>query len=163
MNKYLFLPFQSGHPTSVFRSWITCYLQIIRILCSKDEEFENNKQKFYVRLRRRGYHAKFLRRIFEKEYNGEKLLVRYTQTGKKCNKKQAGHIAAIRIPFNRVNQLCLRQLKDVLKIPQELQTDVHFNDIFGKRKVPMTIYKTAISVSALLIRAEIKANRPPNK
>ena len=163
MNKYLFLPFQSGHPTSVFRSWITCYLQRIRILCSKDEEFEYNKQKFYMRLRRRGYRAKFLRRIFEKEYNREKLLVRYTQAGKKCNKKQAGHIAAIRIPFNRVNQLCLHQLKDVLKIPQELQTDVHFNDIFGKRKVPMTIYKTAKSVSALLIRAEIKANRPPNK
>ena len=104
MNKYLFLPFQSGHPISVFRSWITCYLQRIRVLCSEDEEFEINKQNFYDRLRRRGYSEKFLRRIFMKEYNREKLLYRYMQTSNKCLTKCARHTAAIRMPLKRFNQ-----------------------------------------------------------
>ena len=77
------------------------------------------------------------------------------QAGNKCHKKRARHTAAIRIPFNRFNQKCLQQLMNSLKIPQELQTDVHFNDIFGQRKVPMITYETAKNVSALLIRAAL--------
>ena len=44
MNKYLFLPFQSAHPLSVFKAWITCYIQRIRVLCSIDEMFETHKK-----------------------------------------------------------------------------------------------------------------------
>ena len=160
MNKYLLLPYQSGHPLHDFKSWITCYLKRIRILCSNDAEFELNKQNFYARLRRRGYTEKFLRRIFEKEYNREKLLHKYTQARVKAHKQHAGHTAAVRLPLNRCNRNLLHQIMDYLKFPKELQEDRHFEDIFGERKAPMIIYETAKNVSALLIRAEIATNKP---
>jgi hypothetical protein len=154
MNKYLFLPFQSSHPISVFSSWITCYLHRIRILCSDDAEFERNKWKFYARLKRRGYPGKFLKRIFKKVYDRRELLHKYTQAHMDDHKRQTGHIAALRIPLNEFNKKLIRIIKESLKFPQELQDDLHFTDIFGNRSSPMIIYETAKNVTGLLIRAE---------
>ena len=76
MNKYLFLPFQSAHPLSVFKAWITCYIQRIRVLCSIDKMFETHKEKFHSRLRRRGYPVKFLDQLFGVQYPRNTLLLK---------------------------------------------------------------------------------------
>jgi hypothetical protein len=123
-------------------------------LCSDDTEFELNKWKFYARLKKRGYPEKFLKRIFNKKYNREKLLHKYTQAHTNVYKQQTRHIAALRIPLNGFNKKLLSIVKESLKFPQELREDIHFTDIFGERRSPMIIYETAQNVTELLIRAE---------
>jgi hypothetical protein len=159
MNKYLFLPFQSSHPISVFSSWITCYIKRIRILCSIDDEFKYNKWTFYARLKKRGYPPKFLKRIFNKKYNREQLLFKYLTKNTDDRHRQSKHIAAIKIPLNEFNQKFLKEIKEILKFPEELREDEHFYDIFGERMAPMTIYETAPNVSQLLIRATLHNNK----
>ena len=73
-NKYLFIPPFSAHSVSVYRAWIEDYIKRIRILCSKDQEFEYYNTLFYNRLLDRGFQEKHIKVIFDKKYNRNALI-----------------------------------------------------------------------------------------
>ena len=63
-NKYFYIPPFSFHPRPVFRSFINCQLQCIRLHCSNDLDYYNNVKKFYNCLRDRGYSTNLLYSLF---------------------------------------------------------------------------------------------------
>ena len=112
MNKYLFLPFQSAHPLSVFKSWITCYIQRIRVLCSIDEMFESHKEKFRNRLRRRGYPIKFLNQVFGVKYSRNILMLQQqTRKERNDNNKNGAYKSAFILPFCEYTEHIKRPIK----------------------------------------------------
>ena len=65
LNRYLYLPFTSYHPSHSKKSFIKAELLRYIRLSSKKSEFLHIKEKFFVRLRNRGYPIWFLKPIFE--------------------------------------------------------------------------------------------------
>jgi plasmid rolling circle replication initiator protein Rep len=156
MNKYLFLPFQSTHLLSVFKAWITCYIQRIRVLCSIDEMFETHKEKFRNRLRRRGYPIKFLDQIFGEQHSRNILLLKQQTRTKRNNKSNnVAYKAAFILPLCEYTERIKQPIKKCLRITTAFQQDPHFKDIFGNRNTPMIIYETTTIISGLLIRSTI--------
>ena len=58
----------------MYRAWIEDYIKRIRILCSKDQEFEYYNTLFYNRLLDRGFQEKHIKVIFDKKYNRNALI-----------------------------------------------------------------------------------------
>ena len=156
MNKYLFLPFQSAHPLSVFKAWITCYIQRIRVLCSIDEMFETHKEKFRNRLKRRGYPIKLLDQIFGEQHSRNILLLKQqTRTKRNNNSNNEAYKAAFILPLCKYTERIKQPIKKCLRITTAFQQDPHFKDILGDRKTPMIIYDTQKNLSQILIRAKV--------
>ena len=65
LNRYLYLPYTSYHPTHAKKSFIKAELLRYVRLSSKKYDFLQIKEKFFVRLRNRGYPVWFLIPIFE--------------------------------------------------------------------------------------------------
>ena len=156
MNKYLFLPFQSAHPLSVFKAWITCYIQRIRVLCSIDEMFETHKEKFRNRLRRRGYPIKFLDQIFGEQHSRNILLLKQQTRTKRNNKSNnVAYKAAFILPLCEYTERIKQPIKKCLRVTTAFQQDPHFKDILGNRKTPMIIYDTQRNLGQILVRAKV--------
>jgi len=64
LNKYLYIPFSSSHPTATKKGWIKGELIRFRRNNSTYEDFLKSSHWFYLRLRRRGYPDWFLHNIF---------------------------------------------------------------------------------------------------
>ena len=160
MNKYLFLPFQSAHPLSVFKGWITCYICRIRVLCSIDEMFELHKENFRYRLRRRGYPTKFLNHLFGKQYS-RNILLQGQQT-KKIRHSNSYKTAFI-LPWCKHTERIKHSIKNCLRITASFKQDPHFKNIFGSRDTPMIIYETQKNLSQTLVRAKISTITSQNK
>jgi hypothetical protein len=162
MNKYLFLPFQSAHPLSVFKAWITCYIQRIRILCSIDEMFETHKEKFRNRLRRRGYPIRFLDQVFGEKYSRNILLLKQqTRKERNNNSENGAYKAAFTLPLCEHTERIKKSIKKCLRFTTAFQQDPHFKDILGTRKTPMIIYDTQQSLGQNLVRAKIPVITSP--
>ena len=156
MNKNLFLPFQSAHPLSVFKSWITCYIQRIRVLCSIDEMFESHKEKFRNRLRRRGYPIKFLNQVFGVKYSRNILMLQQqTRKERNDNNKNGAYKSALILPFCEYTEHIKRPIQKCLRVTAAFQQDPHFKDILGTRKTPMIIYDTQRNLGQVLVRAKV--------
>ena len=65
LNRYLYLPYTSYHPTHAKKSFIKAELLRYVRLSSKKYDFLQVKEKFFIRLRNRGYPVWFLIPIFE--------------------------------------------------------------------------------------------------
>lgn len=163
MNKYLFLPYLSHHPKTVFRSWIICYLKRIRILCSNDAIYEQNKNKFKERLLRRGYPTKFINKIFSTVFNRIQLIQQYKQRHQRLHKLRNSYKAALKITYNGLSTQYARKIRKCTEFTEELKQDLHFKEIFGQRKAPMIIYKTARNISSLLIKSDLEPTLLNNK
>jgi hypothetical protein len=66
MNKYLYIPWSSGHPDHVKKAFIKAEMTRFATICSRSEDFEAIKQKFIMNLRRRGY-PEYILRIWAKQ------------------------------------------------------------------------------------------------
>jgi hypothetical protein len=96
MNTYLYLPFQSYHPTFMKKSFVKGELIRYVRLCSNAREFLNIRQLFWDRLRARGYPASFLRPIFKTvDYDNRS---EYLRSSVKRDKVKAP--VSLRIPMN---------------------------------------------------------------
>ena len=77
LNRYLYLPFTSYHPNHSKKSFIKAELLRYIRLSSKKSEFLHIKEKFFVRLRNKGYPIWFLKSIFEEvDYSSRDKLLR---------------------------------------------------------------------------------------
>ena len=64
--------------------------------------------------------------------------------------------AALKITYNGLSTKYTRKIKKCTEYTEDLEQDLHFQEIFGQRKSPMIIYKTARNVSSLLIQSDLK-------
>lgn len=96
MNTYLYLPFQSYHPTFMKKSFVKGELIRYVRLCSNAREFLNIRQLFWDRLRARGYPRSFLRPIFTTVDYAKRS--EYLQPKEKRDKVKAP--VSLRIPMN---------------------------------------------------------------
>lgn len=71
LNRYLYIPFTSSHPTATKKGWIKAELIRFRRNNSSLDDFLHSARFFYLRLRRRGYPDWFLMKIFDEfRYDG---------------------------------------------------------------------------------------------
>lgn len=159
MNKYLFLPYLSHHPITVFKSWIICYLKRIRILCSDDAIYEYNKNIFRERLTRRGYPKEFLQKIFNRNYNRMELIQQYKQRHQNSRRNGRSYKAALKITYNGLSTKYRRKIRKCIEFTRDLKQDVHFKEMFGQRDSPMIIYKTTRNIGSLLIKSDLKSTQ----
>lgn len=60
LNKHLYIPWSSAHPTAVKKGFVKAELTRLAILCSRPGYFADARLEFYGNLRRRGYPPKEL-------------------------------------------------------------------------------------------------------
>lgn len=72
MNKFLYIPWSSAHPSSVKKGFVKAELTRFAILCSRPEYFADARQEFYGNLRRRGYPAQTLGQWFLQVHYGDR-------------------------------------------------------------------------------------------
>lgn len=65
MNRHLYIPWSSAHPSHVKKGFVKAELIRFAILCSRSEYFAEARREFYGNLRRRGYPAQTLNEWFK--------------------------------------------------------------------------------------------------
>ena len=65
-NKYMYIPSKSGHQKHIIRNFILGELRRYVRICTQELSFVRVKNKFFRRLRLRGYKKLFLKRLFGK-------------------------------------------------------------------------------------------------
>jgi hypothetical protein len=143
MNKYLYIPPDSYHTKASLRSFISSELRRYRILCTNDIDYNTIKTLFYQRLARRDYTSKFLNPLFQVELNRNSLL--YPPKNNKTSKSIAPTVFKI---FN-TPRFSHNQLKDMLKIPEELMHHPHFTSVFHCKQ-PTICYKRTRNIKELI-------------
>jgi hypothetical protein len=68
MNPYLYIPFTSAHPKHLKRAWIKTELMRLARNSSSRDEFQRANERFYARLKARGYPDDFLRNVMDKQF-----------------------------------------------------------------------------------------------
>lgn len=78
MNRHLYIPWSSAHPSHVKKGFVKAELTRFATLCSKVEWFAEARQEFYGNLRRRGYPSETLIEWFNQVQYGNRpvLLLR---------------------------------------------------------------------------------------
>lgn len=67
LNRYLYIPFSSGHPISVKKALVKAELTRMKLLCSSQEKFKECTKIFRANLYRRGYPGALLDQWFSLE------------------------------------------------------------------------------------------------
>lgn len=65
MNRHLYIPWSSAHPSHVKKGFVKAELIRFAIICSTHEYFADARREFYGNLRRRGYPAQTLNEWFK--------------------------------------------------------------------------------------------------
>lgn len=65
LNRYLYFPYKSQHPTACVRGWIVGELIRITRACMRQEDWVAQRTFFFARLRERGYPASVLQHWFQ--------------------------------------------------------------------------------------------------
>lgn len=93
LNKHLYIPWSSAHPTSVKKGFVKAELTRLAILCSRPGYFADARLEFYGNLRRRGYPPKELDEWFTQvSYrNRPKLLLPKEETTEGAPLMLRGH------------------------------------------------------------------------
>jgi hypothetical protein len=141
-NKYLFIPPFSSHSPSIYKAWITDYIIRIRILCSHDEDYQQYKQLFYIRLIERGYTPKFLNKIFEKQHNRlqiiNKIITKY-QLKKETRYKTKSIKPFMRIPYDIRTKMLKNKIKQCLKPDNNIKQDIHYKHMFPTDNIQINL------------------------
>lgn len=152
-NKYLYLPFNSYHNRAIFDAFVNSELNRIRLNCSEDIDYENNKQLFYHRLCARDYPIEFLKPLFAQQRNRiDQLNIIKTKNN---NNKKANKQAPIIFKTNsnqESKQLCI---KACLKLPQEIHLDPDTDRIFNGHE-PLICYKKSKNFSQLFSKSKFE-------
>ena len=91
LNKYLYIPWRSAHPSHCMRGLILGELRRYILRESSVHGFFRIRNAFYTRLRARGYPASFLRRVFkELDYNMRPRLLEESKTTRGRRGEQRG-------------------------------------------------------------------------
>ena len=73
-NKYMYIPSKSGHQKHTIRNFVIGELRRYVRICIQEISFVRVKNKFFKRLRLRGYKKLFLKRLFGKvKYSSRNL------------------------------------------------------------------------------------------
>lgn len=79
MNRHLYIPWSSAHPSHVKKGFVKAELTRYVMLCSKFEYFAEARKELYGNLRRRGYPAKVLEEWFTQVQYGKRAQVLLTR------------------------------------------------------------------------------------
>jgi len=78
MNRHLYIPWSSAHPSHVKKGFVKAELIRLAVLCSKFEYFADARKEFYGNLRRRGYPSQTLVEWFKQvTYDDRPTLLRF--------------------------------------------------------------------------------------
>lgn len=114
LNKYLYIPPTSCHPTPTINSWIGAEIKRYIIISSNIHDYINIKNKFYNRLIARGYNNHTLIKIMNKTYYKERNTLLYDQNYNKNNK-----ILPFTSIFSTKNNY--NKLKNIIKPNEHIQ------------------------------------------
>jgi hypothetical protein len=156
MNLYLYIPPDSFHRPTIFKSFISSELKRYRRCCTHDSDYEDAKRLFYDRLVAREYTQEFLQPLFEINYSRSSLLTTasasnddQTSNNKRNNKRPA--------VFKILNtpRFSHPQLKELLNVTTEQKEHPDFNCLFQGRQ-PIICYKRSHNVRELIVKKKVK-------
>jgi hypothetical protein len=166
-DKYLYLPQFSFHNKSIYRSFIDSELNRIRLNCSTDTDFMENKTLYFNRLIARDYSPSFLNPIFQIERNRVQLLskinVRIENKRNSIEKPIKTSPFLFKTTFNQVTTQL--NIKQCLQLTDDMKSDPHSKLIFADSE-PIVCYKTSKKLGQILTTSRynhtIADNKPKN-
>ena len=154
LNKYLYLPPTSFHAKHIFPAFITAEIQRHRRNCSNDQEYKEILDKFYVRLRLRGYSTDYLSRLFQYNPTRQQLLDNIQHRLTRANNKKSTtdkksppllFKTQWNIRWSKINlRECLRLTPELL----QAERDAHL--LFPGQRQPILCFKRAPNLRDLL-------------
>ena len=146
MNKYLYIPFSSFHPPSVFKGFIKSRLISFVVTNSRFEDFCTFRAKFKSRLLARGYPAAFIEQICSTVSFSERTRYLHGQSVKRGSKN---------IPF----------FTDFTTFATRMHLKNIFRKVYAKHcddaailrlvpEVPMVVFYRGSNLQSKLVRAE---------
>ena len=155
MNKFLFLPPNSCHPSHVFSGWVVGYGKRLRLNCSQDTDFNACLNDFKSRLVARGYPIAAIVKAFEVIPPRATILNNIKQSIIGKQRKEIGTPFAV--TYSPEINAILPTIKRALSLSDEAYLDPHCIQIFGHRTTPLLSFKRGrnlrdfVSPSALTI------------
>ena len=146
MNKFLFLPPSSCHPSHCFTGWIKGYCQRLRLNCSEDSDFNLNMVDFRTRLLARGYSEAVITPLLAATPSRTVLL------NKQYNKRKTLHDIGIPfiITYSPIIQSILPAIKSAIAITEIAYMDPDVFEIFGRRKTPLFVFKRSKNIQDIV-------------
>ena len=156
MNKYLFIPFFSNHPTHIHKGWITGYIKRIRLNCNNTIHYLLYKHTFYLHLLTRGYTYKFLKPLFSKKFKRSTILTKI-KTHRK-SKTNPNNIKNPQLFFKlqtcAKNNSIKKSIRSSLKYSQELTMITNAKKIFGENNThPCLCYLGGHTIGSTLVKS----------
>ena len=109
LNKYLYIPYESFHPTSNKRAFIKGELMRYARNSSSFTSFDGTRTLFWKRLRLRGYPAKFLLPIF-REINYSNRLKWFTKPNRLSKQRRVVFKSTLNCSHVRIKSVILKYL-----------------------------------------------------
>jgi hypothetical protein len=129
MNKYLYIPPSSAHPTQLLRNIIRQEIIRYKLFCSEESDFLQVKNAFFRRLQKRGYTDQFLDTIFNSDIPSRSMLLEKLDLKKSNEHKPSKPIITLQLP----NIIDGPNLKSILKLPTELTEHPKFAQIYTNK------------------------------
>jgi len=158
INKFFYIPAFSHHQPHIFKNWITNYIQHLRLIRHLDTDYHIEKIKFHHNRLNRGYSDKFLQPIFNKIYNRQEIMQRFSKNN---NSQQSYEIQQppinFRIHYNTRTKILQYRIRKNLKYTSELKRDLiqylQIND--SNRNHPMITHFTNANLGKQLTKSNL--------
>jgi len=146
MNKYIYLPYRSAHPTHSKKGFITGELLRYVMTCTSEIAYRRIRKAFYLRLRNRGYPHTFLLSAFK--------TVSYHNRYKRLNNESTDHNELPTVfsteyhPIWGKPEIQHRMTTILADMPGQLHSTVSMH------KRPLIAFKKTRSISSHLVKAK---------
>ena len=139
MNKFLFLPPNSCHPSHVFSGWVVGYGKQLQLNRSQDTDFNACLNDFKSRLVARGYPIAAIVKAFEVIPPRATILNNIKQSIIGKQRKEIG--TPFVVTYSPEINAILPTIKRALSLADEAYLDPHCIQIFGQRTTPLLSFK----------------------
>jgi len=153
MNKYLFLPPSSCHPTHVFSGWILGYGRRLRLNCSNDNDYFNNLTDFKSRLLQRGYNEQMITETFANIPNRHTILQSITTPTSTSSDVDVG--TPFVVMYTPAIKTLLPAIKQAIAITEEVKLDPHYPLIFSASTTPLLSFKRGSNLRDLVASSSL--------
>ena len=138
MNKHLFLPPSSCHPTHIFKGWIIGYGKRLRCNNKTDSHYQGSLDLFKSCLLSRGYKENQITEHFSVIPNRDTVL---TSLLNKPNRMKKDIGTPFVVTYTPAIKASLQAIKQAIAITEEARLDPHFPLIFAATSTPLLSFK----------------------
>ena len=138
MNKHLFIPPTSCHPTHTFKGWIVGYGKRLRCNNKADSHYLNFLDLFKSSLLSRGYKEKQITEYFSVIPNRDTVL---TSILNKPNRTKKDIGTPFVVTYTPAIKASLQAIKQAIAITEEVRLDPHYPMIFAATSTPLLSFK----------------------